>query len=111
MSMIDDIKWDRDTGTPGRWLTPDYTCDDQFPGWYIVPESCFGTVAKLGPALDVDANRCARVPDMEAALLAADELAAAAAEYVANLVEGEFTSTTREARYEAAAKAYREATQ
>jgi hypothetical protein len=72
--MIDDIKRDRENGTPG-------------------PFKVFSGTMVRGPAGNTladcryknganDAPRFARVPDMEAALLAADELADAVSEFL-----------------------------
>lgn len=94
MSLIDDIKRDREAGTPGRWVSPYELYDN---GWELetggentyvgigpkcagqskppvaitAVESAFGRDA----VVDANARRIARVPDMEAALLAADRLA------------------------------------
>ena len=76
MSMIEDIKRDREAGTPGPWRTSK-----------VNPSRVFGPDSQ--PVMDRDptfsqevkfeanARRIARIPDLEAALLAADELARA----------------------------------
>lgn len=78
MSMIEDIKRDREAGTPGPWSA--FT-DDTAPHTNIVSPvphtSCVFSLAgrdKRHPDID----RLCRVPDMEAALIAAEELADAA---------------------------------
>lgn len=86
MSLIDDIRKDREAGTPGPW---DRQGDHKY-------NTDFGVFSKNGRAVcssggysdgkettyeenKANARRIARVPDMEAALLAADELADAIA--------------------------------
>jgi len=77
--MIDDIKRDREAGTDGPWSKPLIKCawlggqkslmsDNPHLMPYIISAIHDGTV-------DVDARRVARVPDMEAALIAAEEMA------------------------------------
>lgn len=90
MSLIDDIKKDREAGTPGPWAVPDQTWSTKLTvdveGDLLIP--CAGTGGAMsysntictldwrGSACwDANARRIARVPDMEAALLAADALA------------------------------------
>ena len=79
MSMIDDIKRDREAGTQGPWFVRTL---ENF-GWNIV-QYIGGdkhNISRVGKTnSETDARRIARVPDMEAALLAADELARALAE-------------------------------
>lgn len=72
MSMIDDIRKDRERGTVGAWKrTKDSYEVADADGWYVCRSFS-------GPT---NARRIARVPDMEAALLAADELADAVSEW------------------------------
>ena len=89
MTIIDDIKRDREAGTPGDWYVeykhgstrlimpkhpdPCQMCDETYYPW--VPENLS------------DWERIARVPQMEAALLAAEELAKAT-EWAANNLRG-----------------------
>lgn len=71
MSLIDDIKRDREAGTPGPWRVVDDTevYGPEFPDHHDT---------KLADWVHLsDTRRIARVPDMEAALLAAEELAEA----------------------------------
>ncbi|WP_411975961.1 hypothetical protein [Sulfitobacter faviae] len=81
MSMIEDIKRNREAGTPGPWSA--FT-DDTGPHTNIVSPtprtSCVFSLAgrdKRHP----DIERVCRVPDMEAALLAAEGLADAVDEW------------------------------
>lgn len=81
MSMIDDIKRDREAGTQGSWSA--FT-DDTAPHTNIVSvvpyTSCVFSLAgrdKRHP----DIERLCRVPQMEAALIAAEELADAVDEW------------------------------
>ena len=87
MSLIDDIKRDREGATPEPWeVIENRPC----PGWVEVVGPSFTPNAPT-IATDLtqddwtarrrDARRIARVPDMEAALLAAEELAALLEEY------------------------------
>lgn len=78
MNMIEQIKADREAGTPGPWSA--FT-DDTAPHTNIVspvPHTrCVFSLAgrdKRHP----DIKRVCRVPDMEAALIAAEEMAGAA---------------------------------
>ena len=76
MSMIDDIKRDREAGTQGPWKH-----GSTVGGWDAV--TCEGPtpIAVLALNEPVNATRIARVPDMEAALIAAEELADAVDEW------------------------------
>jgi hypothetical protein len=94
MSLIDDIKRDQSAGTPGPWWTrsryngTDMGCaiiavrtdSGQLPG-----NPTRGMVGWASAILNTEARKCeanarriARVPDMEAALIAAERLADAA---------------------------------
>ncbi|MBQ2263250.1 MAG: hypothetical protein II336_18050 [Loktanella sp.] len=77
MTLIEQIKADREAGTAGPWAV-----DDPSEEWPAAIEAPSGQEVLSGcgccgsPNLSgVDARRIARVPDMEAGLLAADELA------------------------------------
>ena len=85
MNMIEQIKVDREAGTPGPWVKDSGEC--------MKVKDASGSIAMLmqthlrgrRTAEEVVSNaaRIARVPDMEAALIAADELADAADAIVA----------------------------
>lgn len=84
MSLIDDIKRDREAGTPGPWAIGKAlkVSEDGFEYLSIVSgekQVVVGCGCCGSPCGDckVDPERIARVPDMEAALLAADRLAEA----------------------------------
>lgn len=79
MNMIEQIKADREAGTNGPW-------DEDLikTAWRGGQQSLINASPSLAPyvalaisdgIVDVDARRIARVPDMETALIAADELA------------------------------------
>lgn len=69
MNLIDQIKADREAGTPGRIdAAKQLTLNIARSGWNLVVWSKRATIR-------ADARRIARVPDMEAALIAAAELA------------------------------------
>lgn len=87
MSLIDDIRRDREAGTPGPWALQKAEVSETPFDWWIHCDG-FGAlgyrtgnksrhngVTSWGHRIE-DARRIARVPDMEAALLAAEELAA-----------------------------------
>lgn len=82
MSLIDDIKRDRGAGTPGPWVigkaldVSDYGFEHLFinSGEKVVLGGC-GCCGSPNGHCGADPRRIARVPDMEAALLAADRLA------------------------------------
>ena len=86
MSLIDDIKRDREAGTPGPWRVKD--CDsmgDRCTHYYQEvwnDETDILVTTEVTRAHNdggrVNMRRIARVPDLEAALLAADELAGSA---------------------------------
>ena len=92
MSLIDDIRKDREAGTPGRWKSPYETWDH---GWEL-QTPCDNTYQGVGPEcaddsktpiaiigvnsafgkdhiLEANARRIARVPDLEAAYISAVE--------------------------------------
>ncbi|WP_233270448.1 hypothetical protein [Chachezhania sediminis] len=101
MGMIDDIKRDREAGTPGPWtghnmvhadgraMTPDeigeYVCNSVKMGepnkfLFVIGKHADGGDCDVchtgnGPRGAANTARIARVPDMEAALLAAADLA------------------------------------
>lgn len=76
MSLINDIKRDREAGTPGPWMADGgdgeifYNDGDVFP-WVC----CINFDNTPNAQALADCERIARVPDMEAALLAAEGLA------------------------------------
>lgn len=100
MSLIDDIRKDREAGTPGPWLghnmvnsdgrpmTPDeigeYVCNSVKMGkpdrfLFVGAKHSDGGDCDIchtgnGPKGESNTRRIARVPEMEAALIAADEL-------------------------------------
>lgn len=103
MSLIDDIRKDREAGTPGPWV---------FDGVFIEDNSASLVCDLLSSThtdqqLNANARRIARVPEMEAALIAADELASAA---VAWMAAEEVNVSDCVYRLRRAAKAYKEAT-
>jgi len=85
MSIIDDIKNDRESGTPGPWVTPydDHDCYVDTPGeshyTFIGKNSAPLAAAIVHSAfaedkrLDANARRIARVPQLENIALAAHE--------------------------------------
>ena len=86
MSMIDDIKRDAETGTPGPWSTDTSDQGGAGSNAYVGIDNgaqCIARVVCYSPLTLHDrpykenARRIARVPEMEAALIAADELAKA----------------------------------
>lgn len=94
MSLIDEIKRDREAGTPGPWALQKAEVSETPFDWWIHCDG-FGAlgyrtgnksrhngVTSWGHRIE-DARRIARVPDMEAALLAAEELAEALKEVAA----------------------------
>ena len=74
MSLLDEIKRDMEQGTPGPWHTSDLDARE------IEAEDgkALGGAYGRDDETFANASRCARVPDMEKALLAAEELAKAA---------------------------------
>lgn len=78
MSLLDDIRRDMAQGTPGPWNAARWQ-GDEWPENRWSVGSFQGAVAISPRHVDhddlTDARRCARVPDMEKALLAAEELA------------------------------------
>lgn len=121
MSLIEDIRKDREVGTPGPWVnetvrTSCGTCHKVGPFPSARPEYKPDTHACLyddyppgkgHPHLLANASRIARVPDMEAALLAAEELANSFEAYQNAAVD----HMDFQIEVEAALAAYREATQ
>lgn len=90
MNMIEQIKADREAGTHGKWMEDETHNVVKFGSdGYVGHPPHPDAIASLydgeyieNPNYKVDARRIARVPDMEAALIAADELA--------NSVQAEF---------------------
>lgn len=109
MSLIDDIKRDREAGTPGPWSGHNMVHADRGDqmtpeevGEYVANSVRMGESSRFlfvsgkhedggccdvchtgnGPRGPANTRRIARVPDMEAALLAAVELADASDEYM-----------------------------
>lgn len=90
MSLIDDIKHDLEEGTPGKFIA-DFDGEDDFDGVPIMSEHRGGSfVAIANCPVDytdreqrvADTRRLSRVPDMEAALLAAEDHLVAALEAI-----------------------------
>lgn len=81
MSMIEDIKRDREAGTPGPWTAPSKPVFGDYCGSYVPHDwDGMGRLAVFhvtaGPEHAApNTRRIARVPDIEAALIAADDLA------------------------------------
>lgn len=77
MTLIDDIKRDREAGTPGDWsyVEAQSTDGQKWLGCGVVDENGYEFLwLQNSPEYDIpDARRIARVPRMEAALLAAEE--------------------------------------
>ena len=80
MSLIDDIKRDREAGTPGRWVAESSPITSSINAPDAEKYTDIGYLS-LGDHAG-NARRIARVPDMEDALLAADRLADAYDELV-----------------------------
>lgn len=53
--------------TPGPWAVMDYTDDEEFPRWCVVPLSCVGTIAHVQKS-EANANLIAAAPDLYEAL-------------------------------------------
>ena len=96
MSMIEDIKRDLEAGTPGPWRHDGYNGAQAYGSCDTIDCAVLGRVATAESLTKQDpdgrtfsasgdeftnARRIARVPDMEAALLAAEELADAVDEW------------------------------
>lgn len=83
MTLLDQIKADREAGTPGPW---EYETGPAYTAEYHIVMSGYDQVAECWEMEDeisaINARRIARVPDMEAALLAAGELADVARKYI-----------------------------
>jgi hypothetical protein len=79
MTLIDDIKRDREAGTPGPWAVSADGCYAGVENGFVPFGGCgccnSPWMSADGLAGQSDASRIARVPDMEAALIAADKLA------------------------------------
>jgi hypothetical protein len=81
MSLIDDIKRDRDAGTPGPWIQnlgmlTKYDGDTTKPIEVAGLGMAHFSAGSLSFCHQIaNSRRIARVPDMEAALLAAENLA------------------------------------
>ena len=119
MSLIDDIKRDREAGTQGpwEWDKPEYWPDwDEREGYLGGVYHGDGSVILFGdnttyypcegkPPSEHDARRIARVPDMEAALLAADALADLVSELLETVPDTDWDRAAH-----SALDAYREAT-
>jgi hypothetical protein len=78
MSLLDEIKRDREAGTPGRFAVKKrgHARVEAVGGMSVA--DCGGhrdNTRDLHDEQIANANRCARVPDMEKALLAAERLA------------------------------------
>lgn len=93
MTLIDEIKRDREFGSPGDWTLEILTSSDpngdewetdvevlSASGTHIHSHD-LGYSDETDARIKADTRRIARVPDMEAALMAADELAGAARHY------------------------------
>lgn len=123
MSLLDDIKRDMAQGTPGLWKTgieTDSHVDDPTTCWMAIGPEDFNPVAIAvneqtddcqKPDCEVEANtrRCARVPDMERALLAAEEMARAVEGWKAEEIDGAVIDDAR--RVLDALAAFRKATE
>ena len=84
MTMIEQIKRDREAGTPGPWMArwpvgPEHPFMDAACNHAQKPSGGDYYMSVSGICEAPDARRIVRAPDMEAALLAADELARMAA--------------------------------
>ena len=77
MSLLDDIRKDHDAGTDGPWFVNagDSEWSSGITGMNGYAVVWVSSRPDEGIQNDADAPRIARVPQMEAALLAADELA------------------------------------
>lgn len=117
MSMIDEIRRDREAGTPGPWRIMDAdSIGDRCTYYYQEVWNEDTTILVTtevtrahGDGGKANIRRCARVPDMEAALLAAEYLATAAEKLHAR--DHPFTEHgMHKRRLENALAAYRKAT-
>ena len=109
MSLLDEIKRDREAGTPGPW------CNSHLDTREFEVEENGQPVGETYGRDDetfANARRCVRVPDMEKALLAAEKLAKATDALMERDTE---TSGSAEQPYyddvDAALAAYRAATE
>ena len=118
MTLIEQIKADREAGTAGPWAkmhdhpNPDVAAslariqpkvERVWNGNEIAMVFCCDHIEDGRQEQEYNARRIARVPDMEAALLAADELADAMGECVDKLesvIRGEFDGAWGEGEIE-----------
>jgi len=74
MTIFDDIRKDREEGSPGNWFKSVDGCGFVF----LSSEKTCKPVCEVGPegelGVGVDTDRIARVPQLEAIALAAEEL-------------------------------------
>lgn len=77
-------------------ICADYTTDDQ-PGWYIIPGSCVGTIAKVAAEYGELAELFAMAPCLARRVIAAEKLAEALAPF-ANHPAHDDTAMGRRAR-------------
>lgn len=122
MSLIDDIRADREKGTPGPWRygraakpqdgAYDWGVKGYVEGHFEVVAEAFGRSSETHyPPAETNARRIARVPQMEAALLAAKELAEASKALCdENQVRSGLARYETKKRFETALAAFREAT-
>ena len=121
MNLADEIRKDREAGTPGHFDASDPGDYGDYDGNCVVllGDDRRRVVVLGGDAEAVaDARRFARVPDMEAVLLAAEELADAANKYQSSMrsyinigsPQNAERSLCDEAHLHAALTAYRKAT-
>ena len=124
MTMIEDIKLDREAGTDGPWEYTPPTQGDKYDAYEGLLGNLYGgskCICDFGdneaycntsgiPPIDEDARRIARVPDMEAALIAAEELARDVAEFQRRVSIGEIRSKKTQSAFAKSLAAYREAT-
>lgn len=88
MTLIEQIKRDREAGTPGPWGRRPHWADDDgrevfpradekppFGEWTAIATVTAHDDTDYGEKAEANARRIARVPQLEAALLAAEELA------------------------------------
>jgi hypothetical protein len=82
MSLIDDIRRDRGAGTPGPWQLDGIAITYLLPPYGSPVDVCLmgepaqspGDILAMMQKWEMNARRIARVPDMEAALIAAQVL-------------------------------------
>ena len=105
MSLLDEIKKDMESGTPGRW--------EKSYGFLVVDPRDERPICKFrrygNDAQErADVNRTVRIPDMEKALLAAEELAKLMSKPMA-IVAGKYSYD--DDAVDAALAAFRDATE